>query len=120
MGCFSFLCQGCKQPIKSSSFRGERCNLFLLLNGKIIERMSGEYDSYGRVFDENGESVHWALDWSDVCDLMFSKYTSSGISAYHEDCYKKIAPTQPVVRSLNDPDQGWGEFKLPEPPFKSP
>ena len=135
MGCFSFLCQGCKQPINSSSFRGERCDLFLLEDGEIIEHMNGEYDSYGRVFDEEGKSIHWkSYPWSHindikdfiyppdkegltVCDLMFRKERNNGIAAFHEECYKKIAPTQPIVRSLDDPDQGWGEFVEPPNPF---
>lgn len=34
--------------------------------------MRGHYDSYGCVFDENGDSYKWDMDWSDVCNLMFS------------------------------------------------
>ena len=120
MGCFSFICQGCKQPINSTSFRGERCNLFLLKDGQIIEKLNGEYDSYGRVFNEKGERVKWDMDWYDVCDLMFTRQTNNGISAYHEECYKAIAPTQPVVRSLDDPEQGAGPFTKPAIPFISP
>lgn len=133
MGCFSFMCLGCNQPINSSSFRGERCILFLLKNGSIIEKMQGEYDSYGRVFDENGKSIEWkSYPWSHisdlkdfiypegeegitVCDLMFRKERNNGIAAYHEECYNG----GPVIeRSLDDPDQGWGEFVLPPNPFK--
>jgi hypothetical protein len=42
MGCFSFMCKTCGKPINSDSFRGERCKLFLLKDGKIIEQMEGE------------------------------------------------------------------------------
>jgi len=115
MGCFSFLCKECGQPINSSSFRGERCMLFLLVEGLVVESMEGEYDSYGRVFDEEGESIKWGVDWSNVCELMFDKDKSNGIVAIHEDCFKgKI----PMERSEDDPDQGWGDFIEPATPFK--
>jgi len=115
MGCFSFMCQGCGKPINSSSFRGERCILFLLKDGQVIESMQGEYDSYGRVFDEEPKSINWNMEWSDVCDLMFNKDNSNGIAALHEDCFDGTVPTK---RSEDDPDQGWGKFKLPSTPFK--
>ncbi len=110
MGCFSFICKTCGEPINSDSFRGERCKLFLLKDGKIIEQMEGEYDSYGRVFDEEYNRVKWNLEWSGVCDLMFKKEMDNGIAAFHSQCYNDVAP---VTRSEDDPDQGWGTFKLP-------
>ena len=116
MGCFSFICQGCGRPIRSSSFRGERARLFLLKNGHVCERLEGEYDSYGRVFDEEGESIKWGMEWSDVCNLMFDKDRGNGIAAFHTQCHDGV--TNPTVRSKGDPDQGWGRFKLPTTPFK--
>lgn len=112
MGCFSFKCKKCNRPINSDSTRGQRCILFLLKDGEVIEKMQGEYDSYGRVFDENGESIKWSLDWSDVCYLMFDDDKSNGICAYHEKCYTKNSPID--IRSDDDPNQGWGKFKIPE------
>ena len=50
MGCFSFICNECKKPVNSDSFQGEMVKLFLLQDGKVIQEMEGEYDSYGRVF----------------------------------------------------------------------
>jgi len=115
MGCFSFMCKKCGQPINSSSFRGERASLFLLKDGIIIERMEGEYDSYGRVFDQEGTSIEWSKEWSDVCDLMFNKDKGNGIAAFHTGCFDDVEPTE---RSEDDPDQGWGSFIEPEIPFK--
>lgn len=115
MGCFSFLCNSCGKPIKSSSFRGERCYLFLLKDGHLIDVMNGEYDSYGRVFDEKGESIFWRMSWSDVCDLMFTDNPRNGIAAYHENCCDKMIPK---TRSFDDPDQGWGGFTFPKAKFK--
>ena len=117
MGCFSFICQECGEPIKSSSFRGERVMLFLLHAGLIVERMEGEYDSYGRVFDEEGNSIKWERGWSAVCDLMFTRNKGDGIAAIHTDCYKDKVPH---VRSEDDPNQGWGPFTAPEFPFVKP
>lgn len=71
MGCFSFLCNECGEGVNSTSFSGEMVKLFLLKDGKIIQEMEGEYDSYARVFidgtKENGrfsssmarDSVYW-------------------------------------------------------------
>ena len=50
MGCFSWICKECGKGIKSNSFSGEECKLFLLKDGKVIQKMEGQYDSYGRVF----------------------------------------------------------------------
>ena len=71
MGCFSFNCVNSNLPAWSSSFEGDAVRLFLLKDGKVIEEMKGYYDSYGRVFDKNGDSCEWATSWDDVCDLMF-------------------------------------------------
>ena len=113
MGCFSFICQECGQPILSDSVRGEKVELFLLKNGEVIDQMRGEYDSYGRVFTEDREdSLKWNLPWAgsgedkgDVCTLMFDEDESNGIAAVHSRCYRGYIPTE---RSMEDPNQGWG------------
>jgi hypothetical protein len=106
MGCFSFMCQKCEEAILSNSFTGQPVKLFLLKDGEIIEQMEGEYDSYGRVFDENKKSIEWEMDWLDVCSLMFNKERGNGIAAIHSKCYKDEIPSE---RSNDDPNQGWGE-----------
>ncbi len=105
MGCFSFMCKRCDKAILSNSFRGQKVELFLLKEGKVIEQMSGEYDSYGRVFDNNMESIEWKMDWGDVCDLMFNKNRGNGIAAIHSSCWENEIPCE---RSYDDPNQGWG------------
>ena len=111
MGCFSFLCKVCGEPINSDSFKGENVRLSLLNKGKVVEEMQGQYDSYGRVFDENGESIEWDKPWDEVCDLMFDGGRSSGIHAAHAICLEFIPNYKPVERSDDDPDQGWGKLK---------
>lgn len=125
MGCFSFICQTCGRGVKSSSFSGEEVKLFLLKKGKIIQQMEGEYDSYGRVFINKTQdksvkhklrkSVEWKkVDpksnndaWHQVCNLMHDERdVSNGIAAIHSSCCKGTLPT---VRSLSDPNQGWGD-----------
>jgi hypothetical protein len=126
MGCFSFLCSECGDQIRSNSFSGEFCILFLLENGEIREWMQGEYDSYGRVFkssttgmsmapgeDPWGEvsvSQRWdSMEWRDVCRLMHNGDADSGIAAYHIKCWHGgHERNQPEV-SINDPNQGWGD-----------
>ncbi len=106
MGCFSFICQECNRPILSNSFTGEPVKLFLLKDGVVIDKMEGKYNSYGRVFDKNTESIEWKLKWNDVCNLMFKKEKNNGIAAIHSRCYKGEIPSK---RSEDDPNQGWGE-----------
>lgn len=117
MGCFSFKCKTCGQPINSDSLRGQQCVLFLIKNGEIIESMEGEYDSYGRVFDTEGNSVKWALPWNEVCNIMFHNEKDNGIAAFHLHCYHGIPPTE---RSEDDPNQGWGNFKPSSIPYATP
>lgn len=116
MGCFSFLCKKCGKGIQSTSFSGHKCRLALLKDGKVIQEMQGEYDSYGRVFIEGTqakgvehdlkESAYWDTEWRIVCDLMFDKDKGNGIAAYHSKCDNGEVP---VTRSEDDPNQGWGE-----------
>lgn len=108
MGCFSFICTECGKPINSSSFSGENVRLSLLEDGKVIEEMQGQYDSYGRVFDKNGNSIEWKRSWDEVCDLMFDDTPHSGISAAHVKCIGENY--EPDKISEDDPNQGWGKY----------
>ena len=106
MGCFSFLCKESGKPANSTSFDGSPCRLFVLKGGEVVEEMHGNYDSYGRVFDENGESFDWKMDWGEVCNLMFSHDKSNGIALVLDKYWNGNVPT---TRSKNDPNQGWGD-----------
>jgi hypothetical protein len=118
MGCFSFICTECGKPINSDLFSGENVRLSLLRNGKVIEEMQGQYDSYGRVFGLEKDpkdrsltpatSIDWKKDWSDVCNLMFDDDPKSGISAVHVKCIKD--GYKPTKVSEDDPNQGWGGY----------
>ena len=108
MGCFSFLCKESGLPVASSSFDGDAVRMYLLKNGKVIEEMRGHYDSYGRVFKDSTfeDSFEWKMDWSDVCDLMFTDNEGDGIAVVLEKYFTGIIPT---TRSESDPNQGWGK-----------
>jgi len=116
MGCFSFLCKECGDPILSNSFRGQKVRLFLLKDGKVLQQMEGEYDSYGRVFTKDlDNSIEWddplpdkptGDPWLHVCDLMHDAGEGSGIAAVHSKCWTGTVPT---TESSSDPNQGWGE-----------
>lgn len=108
MGCFSYLCTECGKPINSNSFSGENVRLTLLDDGNVVEEMQGRYDSYGRVFDDNLDSVEWGKDWGDVCDLMFDDNPKSGMSAVHVACIPSNYKATKVSKS--DPNQGWGKY----------
>jgi len=108
MGCFSFLCKESGLPVASDSFSGDAVRMYLLKNGKVIEEMRGHYDSYGRVFNaDKTDSFEWKTDWSDVCDLMFTKNEGNGIAVVLEKYY--FTGRIPTIRSESDRNQGWGE-----------
>lgn len=105
MGCFSFMCKESGLPVASSSFDGDACRMYLLKNGEVIEEMRGHYDSYGRVFNKQGESFEWDTPWGEVCDLIFDNDNSNGIAVILEKYFNGNIPT---TISDGDPDQGWG------------
>lgn len=119
MGCFSFLCKKSGKPALSTSFDGSPCHLFLLVDGEVVEEMSGNYDSYGRVFrtSEMKESFEWEMDWSDVCSLMFDSNPNSGIAMILDEYWDGVYPT---TQSESDPEQGWGEPEEPHKPVQLP
>jgi hypothetical protein len=108
MGCFSFICQKSKRNVQE----GDAVYLFLLKNGVVIEEQYGKYNTYGNV-----EGHEWKMDWSDVCQLMFTGGKSNGIAAVLADKYKGTPPT---TQSEDDPKQGTGwrkKIELTEEPY---
>lgn len=63
MGCFSYVCKKCGRGVRSSSFDGEKCHIFAIKDGKVLEKIEGDYNSYGSVFINNtqDESVNHRL-----------------------------------------------------------
>ncbi len=117
MGCFSFLCKKSGKAALSTSFDGSPCYLFLLKDGKVIEEMYGNYDSYGRVFKtelrtdvahELHDSFEWEMGWYSVCDLIFDPNPSNGIAMILAEHYDGVHPT---TQSESDPNQGWGSYE---------
>lgn len=118
MGCFSFVCKNSFRSVESTGSDGHAVYLYLLKDGKVIEEMYGNYDSYGRVFsneiedEETGQrkSFIWKTKWHSVVDLMFSSSDKDGIAAVLASAKDKKIPT---TRSKDDPNQGWGaNFEL--------
>ena len=107
MGCFSFICSVCGEAVRSNSQDGEHCTLYLLKKGKIIQQMTGQYDSYGNVYGDS-----WDKDWNDVVEMMFDGHHDTGICAVHTDCSKgHRVKFVPKAQSAPDPEQGCGEYK---------
>ena len=128
MGCFSFLCKKCGNGIRSDSFDGDECIIFLLSDGQVIEKMEGRYDSYGGVFTEGGKYkylLHVNINskkvsddgkglrfewkhgmWENLINMHFNENRGDGFAAYHKRCFDGILPT---TQSGDDPNQGWGE-----------
>lgn len=107
MGCFSFLCKESGKAVLSNSFDGSPVHMFLLKNGKVVEHMYGNYNSYGAVFTKDHESsFEWKEDWENVCDLMFNGNDGDGICCILEKKYNGKFPTKV---SESDENQGWGD-----------
>ena len=106
MGCFSFKCKESGLPINSSSFSGDACRLYLLKDGKVIEEMRGNYNSYGGVFKDSNfkESFEWKMEWGEVCDLMFNKKKNDGIAAVLEKHFTGVIPTKQSEITIGDID----------------
>lgn len=115
MGCFSFLCKECNEPINSDSVHGEWVRLFLLNKGKVVHEMEGEYDSYGRVFIDGTqdntvdfdlrESATW--DCAAVQELINQESNPLRIEYYKDD--PEGAAWNAVCR-LMDKAEGIKEF----------
>jgi hypothetical protein len=107
MGCFSYLCKVSGKPALSTSFDGSPVHLFLLIKGKVVEHMFGNYDSYGRVFKaDKDDSFEWTREWGSIVSMHFDESdNTSGIAMILHDHYDG---TYPTTISDNDPDQGWG------------
>lgn len=119
MGCFSYLCKVCNDPIifDDDINTGEHCTLYLLEKGKIIEQMTGQYNHYGCVFADYpyGYAKWKSYDWGGVCELNFSTNKNSGIVAVHTDCHPALPHPDfhalLETQSSGDPDQGTGDIK---------
>jgi len=123
MGCFSYLCKECGKGILSNSFRGEQVKLFYLKDGKVIEEMEGEYDSYGRVFIEGTqrEDVKHPLkdfrDWQhedEIQDAFIAKETSrrhahfSALVSLHPELAIKPTPFNGLSQVPTPFNNAWG------------
>jgi len=77
--------------------------------------MSGQYDSYGRVFKPGlDSSIEWVTEkWNNIIDLCFNDSEADGIAAYHSRCVVEDNwENYKHVNSDNDPNQGWGKYKI--------
>lgn len=92
----------------SDSFGGDRVHLYLLKNGKVLESMHGNYDSYGRVFDSRGEGMEWKMPWGEVCELMFNNSAEDGIALVLDRVHDSNNP--PTTQSQQCGSQGWGRI----------
>lgn len=117
MGCFSYLCAVSGEQIQSTSFDGDPVHIFLLVDGRAVEYMHGNYDSYGRVFDGNGSSFEWEMNWGKAVDLHFDGNIRNGFAMIKDEWFNKVYPS---TISYDDPEQGWGnreKFKQVDKPF---
>jgi len=110
MGCFSYLCEVCGDPVICDGPVQDRVKLWMLRDGKPVQSMEGMYSGYGTVNDDNGDEVKWDGDWVGLVDMAFNDNPGDGWAAIHSRCFSKHTQV-PITRSDDDPNQGW----LPEP-----
>jgi len=105
MGCFSYICKKTGKAVASDSFSGDAVYIFRLEDGEVKEIMYGHYDSYGRVFDNNGDSFRWDKNWNNCVTDHFDGDEGNGFAVILASAYDGVLPT---TISEDDPDQGWG------------
>lgn len=133
MGCFSYICPKCGDPIYSDKYGnciGEEVRLARLVKGKVVECMKGRYNAYGRVhrgedsshilgsssgeeikiFDNSNDKEHnWvSIEWSEFVDEQYNDDSDTGIVAIHEKCWDGSFGE---TISEGDPDQGWRDYE---------
>lgn len=55
MGCFGYICKGCKTSIRGNCFTGgEKTIIIHVRHGEEKGRVEGHYDEYGRVIEQEG------------------------------------------------------------------
>jgi len=138
MGCFSYICPKCGNPIYADRYGnciGEEVRLARLVKGKVVEWMRGRYDSYGKVHIPAGDgfkSEHFIIadsgqliqiydekmkhnwltsTWNNIVNEQFSNDKSEGLIAIHEKCWNSDWGN---VQSKDDPDQGWNDYENPD------
>ena len=54
MGCFGYICKGCGTPVRGDCFNGgELCHMKHVRHGEVIGEVTGHYDEYGRVIEQD-------------------------------------------------------------------
>ncbi len=109
MGCFSFICKISNESVKTDSSDGDAVHLFLLKDGEVIEHQYGKYDSYGSVFDKEGNSIDWNVPYDEIVNLIYHPNEKNGIAAILSPFWKEGDP-YPKTISLDDPQQGYCEY----------
>lgn len=107
MGSFSYICAGCGKPI----CQDEAVVLIHVRHGEELKRAIGTYYDYGQVEDDEtfrGTGSEYPNNNRGMCESEFDledSGTKSGISAWHQVCYKE----GDLTISDSDPNQGWGK-----------
>jgi len=141
MGNFSYICPFCKKGVRALYFYGpggkdslfERCTLFFIYKGVIVEKMTGRYNGYGTVFkaggthtllaepieetkesDKDNHFIWEFADWQTLVDLHFKGDDDPDKNDHHTGfaiCHEVCNPGGwiPSERGEDDPNQGWGE-----------
>lgn len=119
MGCFSYICSICGEPIVSDP-KAEHVTLYSIRrkDNVVVESMAGLYDSYGTVHkDPNSDkwdNYEWEVfDWDEICE------GKAYIHAVHTRC--KPENYEPIGESEGHDEQGIGRCKdlFPQPSFSN-
>jgi hypothetical protein len=131
MGNFSYIAENTCEPVRNPWHGDDICELQLVENGQVIEKMRGVYSGYGSVKHDkpfvhsvlyNGQweditnftkkrmeksgcsgDMWTTKDWGTIVDIHFDSQCD-GIAAWHCDMSEKVPHA--TERSQDDPDQG--------------
>ena len=92
MGCFGYICKGCGTSIRGDAFLGgEKCVLIHIRHGKELGRVTGYYDGYGRVTEQNNLPEE-------------QKYRGDhdGINGHNEICNSEFGMSDSFVKACDN------------------
>jgi len=134
MGNFSYISKNYEEAVTNPWHTETLCELQLVVDGKVVEKMRGIYTGYGSVDHEKPfshtvlrEDGVWeditdntkermaaagfsgdmwvAKSWDEIVDLHFESSVNNGIAAWHLSSMDSVVPDA-TTRSDDDENQG--------------
>lgn len=130
MGNFSYISENRGEQVLNPWHEETLCELQLIFNGKVIEKLRGVYNGYGAVIlekefkhlilqgeewiditkDTASKSISMSGDiwksftWDEIVDIHFGN-SSDGLAAWHLNSIDQVVPDS-TIKSQDDENQG--------------